>query len=301
MIHQETNRSSLVEAVPNFSEGRRSQVVDKIAQAIQRPGVRLLNRTSDWDHNRSVLTVAGPPAAVVEGLYQAIDVAAQEIDLFEHQGVHPRLGATDVVPLIPIREFSLADCVTLANQLGARVGEELGLPVYLYEAAATQSARRNLADVRRGQFEGLVEEISQPHRKPDFGPVQVGSAGAVIIGARQFLIAYNVYLETGDVQIAKIISKRIRESSGGMLAVKALGLLVEGRAQVSMNLVDFQVTGLPSVMEAIEQMASDFGTRIHSSELIGLLPQQALLDVASHYLKLPSLVPDQIIEYALHK
>ncbi|HRJ44211.1 MAG TPA: glutamate formiminotransferase, partial [Caldilineaceae bacterium] len=181
---------AIIEAVPNFSEGRRLEVVDAIAQAIQTPGVYLLHRTSDWDHNRSVLTVAGEPEAVLEGLLQAVKVAAQRIDLRQQRGVHPRLGATDVVPLIPMEGIDLAGCAALARRLGQRIGDELGLPVYLYEAAATRPERRNLADVRAGEYERLVEEIHLPQRQPDFGPALVGPAGAVIVGGRPFLIAF---------------------------------------------------------------------------------------------------------------
>ncbi|MCB0061410.1 MAG: glutamate formimidoyltransferase, partial [Caldilineaceae bacterium] len=232
----------IIESVPNFSEGRRPEVVAAIVAAIRVPGVRLLNYSSDWDHNRSVITIAGPPDAVLTGLLQAIGVAAAHIDLNQQRGAHPRLGATDVVPLVPVQNITLAECADLARQLGSRIGETLGLPVYLYEAAATRPERRLLADVRRGEFEALVKEIDLPHRRPDFGPQRVGPAGAVIVGARPFLIAYNIFLHSTDVQIAKTISRKIRESSGGLPAVRAIGLLVDGQAQVSMNLVDFQQT-----------------------------------------------------------
>lgn len=299
MLDHGTNKHPVVEAVPNFSEGRRMDVVDQIAEAIQVPGVRLLNRTSDWDHNRTVLTVAGTPSAVVEGLFCAIGVAGELINLFEQKGTHPRLGATDVVPLVPIHHCTLDECITWARELGERVGSELGLPVYLYEAAATQPRRRNLEDIRRGQFEQLVKEIDNPERRPDYGPAAVGPAGAVIIGARRFLIAYNVFLKTADVQIAKLIAKELRESGGGLPAVKALGMKVDGRAQVSMNLVDFKQTGLSTVMERIAQLANNYHTEIDSSELIGLMPLEALLDAAVHYLRLPGLFPNQIVEFAM--
>lgn len=291
--------NQIIEAVPNFSEGRRIEVVDAIVEAIQTSGVMLLNRTSDWDHNRSVVTVAGEPDAVIEGLFQSVQIAAQQIDLFQHQGVHPRLGATDVVPLIPIQNITLDECVDLANQLGQRIGLELELPVYLYEAATRQPNRKNLADVRRGEFEQLVDTIAKPERIPDYGPPKVGPAGAVIVGARQFLIAYNVYLRTKDVRIVKEISRRIRESSGGLPAVKALGLLVDGQAQVSMNLVDFTQTPLHRILEEIRALASKHGTEIDRGELIGLIPQQAILDMAANYLHLPTLSSDQIVELAI--
>ncbi len=290
---------SLIEAVPNFSEGRRPEVIAALAEAIQAPGVKLLHQTSDWDHNRTVLTVAGAPSAVLEGLFRAIQVAADKIDLFIQRGAHPRLGAADVVPLIPLEGSSLAECAAYARQLGRRIGEELDLPVYLYEAAATRPDRRLLADVRRGEFEQLLHEITQPHRQPDFGPARVGPAGAVIVGARPFLIAFNFFLETSDVRIARAIARAIRERDGGLPAVRALGLLVDQRAQVSVNLTDFEQTPLPRLVDEVNRLAHAHGTAVARGELIGLLPQQALLQAAAHYLKLPTLSSRQILEYAL--
>jgi len=293
------NDSQMIEAVPNFSEGRRPEVVQALVEAIAVPGVLLLDQTSDWDHNRSVITVAGPPAAVLEGLFQATQVAAQQINLFTHRGEHPRLGATDVVPLVPLHNITLAECAGLASQLGRRIGEELQLPVYLYEAAATRREGRNLADVRRGEFEKLVEEIELPARLPDFGPARVGPAGAVIVGARPFLIAFNFFLKTGDVAIAKAISKAIRESSGGLPAVKAKGFLVDGQAQVSMNLVDFTRTPLHLVMEEVCRLAADYQTSVDRTELIGLIPQEAIIQAAAHFLKLPDLTNNRLVETAV--
>lgn len=294
-----TETTAVIEAVPNFSEGRRPEVVAAIVDAIQAPGVLLLDYSSDWDHNRTVVTIAGLPEAVVEGLFRAISVAAERINLFAHEGEHPRLGATDVVPLVPIRDITLAECVTYANALGARIGAELGLPVYLYEAAATRPERRNLAKVRRGQFEKLVDNIDQPARKPDYGPAKVGPAGAVIVGARPFLIAYNFYLKSDDVEIAKRIGKTIRESSGGLPAVKAMGLLVDGQAQVSMNLVDFKQTPLHVVTEEVARLAREEGTEFDRAELIGLIPQEALIQAAAHYLRLPELGEGRVVESAI--
>ena len=288
---------TIIEAVPNFSEGQRMDVVDAIAAAIQQPGVHLLHRTSDWDHNRSVLTVAGEPEAVLAGLFQAVAVAAERIDLHQQRGVHPRLGATDVVPLVPLEGTTLEECVALARRLGARIGDELGLPVYFYEAAATRPERRNLA----GEYERLVEEIHLPQRQPDCGPARVGPAGAVIVGARPFLIAFNVFLKSSDVTIAKRIARAIRGSSGGLPAVKALGLLVDGQAQVSMNLVDFHITPPHAVVARIEADARLLGVEIDRSELIGLLPQEALLAAAAHALRLPGLGPDRVVEMALRQ
>ncbi len=290
----------IIESVPNFSEGRRPEVIAAIVQAIQAPGVLLLDQSSDWHHNRSVITVAGPPQAVVEGLLRAVRVASEQINLFDHQGVHPRLGATDVVPLIPIQNISLAQCATLAQALAQRIGNEIGLPVYLYEAAAMRPARRNLADVRRGEFERLRQEIHLPARTPDYGPAQVGPAGAVIVGARQFLIAYNVYLHSADLLLAKRISQAIRASSGGLPAIKALGLLVDGQAQVSINFTDYTQTPLHVVFDEISRLAGLEGVAVDRSELIGLAPQAALLQAAAHYLKLPDLTAQQLVEPAIY-
>lgn len=289
----------LIEAVPNFSEGRDLAVIDAIAAAIQAPGVRLLHRTSDHDHHRSVLTIAGPPCAVVEGLFQAVREAAQRIDLTRHRGVHPRLGATDVIPLIPLRGITLEECAALARDLGRRIGDELGLPVYLYAASATRPDRRSLADVRRGGFERLQAEIHTPARAPDFGPAQVGPAGAVIVGARPVLIAYNLFLDTGDVAVARRIAARIRERAGGLPGVRALGLLVNGQAQVSINLVDYTQTPLHVVVETVTRLAQAEGVASARGELIGLLPQDALLQAAAHALRLSTLTLEQTIEGAL--
>ena len=291
--------NALIESVPNFAEGRRPAVIDAIASALQSAGAKLLDRTSDWDHHRTVMTIAGSPAAVTEGLFRATAVAARHIDLFEERGAHPRLGATDVIPLVPLRHITLEECVVLARDLGRRIGDELGLPVYLYEAAATRPERRNLADVRRGEFEGLITTIHTPERKPDFGPAKVGPAGAVIVGARQVLIAYNVFLDTNDVSIAQAIAQRIRASGGGFPAVKALGLLVDGQAQVSMNLVDYTQTPIYVVFDAIKRLAESYGVNVVRSELIGLAPQAAILETVAHYLKLPDLHDGQTIEGAL--
>jgi len=291
----------LVECIPNFSEARHPEVVEAILAAITAVAeISLLNYSSDTDHNRSVVTFAGPPAAVEEAAFQAIRTAAGLINLDQHSGSHPRLGATDVVPFVPISGISMAECVQLARRLGERVGRELDIPVYLYEAAATRPGRTNLENIRRGQYEGLKAEIATtPERQPDFGPARLGPAGATVIGARHPLIAYNVYLATDDVGIAKTIAKQIRQSSGGLPAVKALGMLVEGRAQVSMNLTNFRQTSVKTVVEAIRSAASQHGTTIHHCELIGLIPQDALIDSAVQYLQLDGFQPEQILERQL--
>lgn len=293
---------ALVECVPNFSEARRPHVVEAIVAALENggAGVRVLNVSSDPDHNRTVVTLAGPPEGVLAAMFAGIAKAAELINLDEHQGAHPRLGATDVVPFVPLHGVTLAECVALAQRLGERVGRELGLPVYLYEAAATRPERQSLENIRRGQYEKLKVEIAtQPKREPDYGPRRVGPAGAVIIGARAFLVAYNIYLNTADVGVAEKIARAVRHSSGGLRYVKAMGLKVEGQAQVSMNLTDFTQTPVARVVEFVRREAARYGAAITRSELVGMLPQAALVDAAQWYLQLDNLEADQILEHRL--
>ncbi len=291
----------IIECIPNFSEARRPEVVQAIEQSIASvSGVYVLDRHSDQDHNRTVITFAGEPQAVETAAFQAIARAAELINLNEHRGEHPRLGATDVVPFVPISGVSMQECVDLARRLGLRVGDELGIPVYLYEEAATRPERRNLEDIRRGEYEALKKEIvTRPERQPDFGPRQVGPAGATVIGARQPLIAFNVYLTTDEVEIARKIARIVRFSSGGLRYVKALGLLVDGKAQVSMNLTNYRKTPLAQVVEFIRREANRYGAGIHHSELVGLIPQDALVDAATWYLQLDQFTPEQILESRL--
>ena len=288
----------LVECIANFSEGRRQAVVDAIVASIDSTdGIQLVDRHSDEDHNRTVITFIGLPEATSEAAFAGIAKAAELIDMENHQGEHPRLGAADVIPFVPIREVTMDECVELARKLGQRVAHDLGIPVYLYEAAATRPDRANLADVRRGEYEQLKLSIAEnPDRAPDFGPKELGSAGATIIGARKPLIAFNVYLTTDDVDVAKKIAKNVRHSGGGLRFVKALGLLVEGRAQVSMNLTDFTRTPIHRVVEMIRSEAKRHGVDVHSSELVGLTPQAALIDSAVWYLQLDAFEPEQLIE-----
>ncbi len=295
--------SKLIECIPNFSEARRPEVIDRIAAAIQAvPEVKLLDRSSDLDHNRTVLTFAGSPAGVEEAAFRAIQTAAELIDLDQHTGAHPRIGATDVVPFVPLSGATMEECVEIAKRLGQRVGSELGIPVYLYEAAATRPERVHLENIRRGQYEALKSEIESNHdRKPDFGPSKLPKAGATVIGARAPLIAFNVYLTTDDVSIAKKIAKAVRHSSGGLRYVKGLGLLVDGRAQVSMNLTDFHQTPLARVVEFIRREAQRYGVGIHHSELVGLIPQEALVDAAVWYMQLDQFSKEQILENRLYQ
>jgi glutamate formiminotransferase len=278
--------AKLVESVPNFSEGRRPEVIDKLAAAVESvPGVSLLDRTSDPSHNRSVLTLAGETAPMLEALEKTVAVAVAEIDMESQAGEHPRIGAVDVVPFVPLAGTSMADCIELARTFGSRVADRFGIPVFLYGEAATSPARRRLADVRRGQYEGLKTQIGEPGREPDFGlPRLHASAGAMAVGARPFLIAYNINLESRDLELAKRIARRIRESSGGLPRVQANGFWIEelDRAQVSMNLLDFKTTPLWLVWEAVRAEAAEDGVHLAESELIGLAPLGALLDVADH-------------------
>jgi glutamate formiminotransferase/formiminotetrahydrofolate cyclodeaminase len=291
----------IVECIANYSEARRLEVVDAIIRSIHSvPQVILLDRHSDLDHNRTVLTFIGPPLEIEEAAFQSIATAARLINLDEHQGEHPRIGATDVVPFVPISGVSMSECVTIARRLGKRVGEELDIPVYLYEEAATRPERQNLENIRRGQYEALKVEMGVlPERDPDFGPARVGPAGATVIGARQPLIAYNVFLSTDDVSIARKVAQAVRFSSGGLRYVKALGLLVEGRAQVSMNLTNFHGTPLARVVEAVRREAARYGVSIHHSELVGLIPQEALVEAGRWYLQLDGFEPGQILEQRL--
>lgn len=290
----------LVECVPNFSEGRRPEVVAAIRDSIAAvEGVSILDASSDASHNRSVITFVAPLERAVDAAFAGIRTALEKIDLTSHQGEHPRIGAADVVPFVPLEGTSIEDCIRLARELGARVGKELEVPVYLYERAATRPSRQNLADVRRGQFEGLRTEIGvNAERDPDFGPARIHPTfGAVAIGARPFLVAYNIYLgDAANLQIAKDIAKAIRGSSGGFPFVKALGLEVDGQAQVSMNLVDTEQTPLHVVFDAVKAKAREAGIDVTWSEIIGLVPERVLFDAAANHLQLTQFTPDQVLD-----
>ena len=276
----------LIECVPNFSEGRDLRVIDAIvARVTSVAGVYLLDRTSDRDHNRSVLTFAGPAAAVTGAMEGALEEAIARIDMRVHEGQHPRMGAVDVVPFVPLGTSTMDECIQLARAFGQHVAERFELPVYLYARAAQSPAREVLADIRRPQFEGLRDAIKTPEYTPDFGPAKIHpTAGAVVVGARPFLIAYNINLESQDIDLAKEIAKRVRERSGGLPRVQALGLFLDDLncAQVSMNLLDFTVTPIWRVWEAVAAAAHEHGVTLRESELIGLCPLKALIDVADH-------------------
>ena len=279
----------LVECVPNFSEGRNQETIDALRAALLSvPGVRVLDVQTDPSHHRSVFTFVASPQAAAEAAFRAMRVATERIDLTGHRGEHPRMGATDVVPFVPVREVSMDDCVALARQLAQRVATELEIPVYLYARAATRPERERLPDVRKGEFEGLRERLGRdPAADPDFGPRRIHpTAGATAIGARPFLVAFNVFLDTPDVTVAKEIAKRIRASSGGLPAVQASGFAVDGKAQVSMNLLDIDETPPATVVAAIEDEARRRGVAIVRSEVVGLVPERALLGAAAARLKL---------------
>src|SRR6266576_6486463 len=290
----------LVECVPNFSEGRRPEVVAAIRDAIAGvKGVSVLDVSSDASHNRTVITFIAPVESAVEAAFAGIKAAAERIDLCQHTGEHPRIGATDVVPFIPLEGATMEDCIALARALGERVGRELRIPVYLYERAATTPARENLADVRRGEFEGLREELGKTTaRNPDFGPAKIHPTfGAIAIGARPFLVAYNVYLGPAEnLQIAKSIAKAVRGSSGGFRYVKGLDLEVDGQAQVSMNLVDTEKTPLHHAFDFVKVRAEAEGAPVTWSEIVGLAPEKVLFDTAVSHLQLKQFTPAQVLE-----
>ena len=295
-----------VECVPNFSEGRRREVVEELVRVVAAvPGVTFLDSEMDADHNRSVLTFAGEPEPVVEAAYAVVRRATELIDLNQHRGEHPRMGAADVVPFVPVEGVTLDDCVRLARLLGKRVGEELGVPVFLYEAAATRPERSSLADVRRGEFEGLRELIGRdPARRPDFGPGAIHpTAGAIAIGARRFLVAFNANLNTGDVRVARAVAAAIREQSGGLKHVRALGFSIEGgrRAQVSMNLVNTEATPIHRVLALVRAEAARWGAAVAGCEVVGLIPEAALLEAAEHALQLENFRRDQVLEQRLRR
>jgi glutamate formiminotransferase len=293
--------TTLVECVPNFSEGRNPAVVDAIVAAMKIPGVYLLDREMDSDHNRCVITLVGDREAIQEAAIRGAGKAAELIDLTKHQGAHPRMGATDVIPFIPIDGVTLEDCVAMAKHVGAEIAKRFGIPVYLYEAAASTPERQNLENIRRGQFEGIRDEIAtHPARRPDFGEPRVHpTAGATVVGARKPLIAYNIFLNTPDVAIAKKIAKAVRFSSGGLRYVKGAGFLVRGLAQVSMNLTDFEQTPIHRVFEFVKREAVRYGVIPVSSEIVGLIPKLALEQAAEWFLQVENFDSSLILENRL--
>jgi len=294
----------LVECVPNYSEGRREDVIKKIADCFRgKDKVWLLDVSADKDHNRMVITAIGEPEAMANVVFESVKVASELINMEEHRGEHPRIGATDVIPFVPLRGVTMEECVELSRRLGKRIADELGIPVYLYEEAALRPERRKLEVIRKGEYEGLKEEITKPDRHPDYGPPKLHpTAGATVVGARRPLIAFNVNLGTNDINIAKQIAKFVRASSGGLGFVKAIGvdLKEKGIVQVSMNLTDYTKNSIYRVFELIKIEAERWGVPIVESEIIGLLPAEALFDSISYYLKLHNFDPlKQVIEMRL--
>jgi glutamate formiminotransferase len=294
---------SIIESIPNVSEGRRQQVIERFAATIRKVGgVRLLDYSSDASHNRSVFTVVGDANSLKTATLELFDQALQAIDLREHRGEHPRLGAVDVVPFVPIQGITMQDCVALAKDVGATVAERFGVPVYLYEEASSNPLRKNLEDIRRGEFEGLAAKMATPGWAPDFGPpVPHPTAGASVIGARMPLIAYNINLNTDRLDVAKKIASAIRYSSGGLRYVKAMGIRIDDRnlAQVSMNLTNYDKTPIFRVFEMVKREAARYGVSILESEIVGLVPSAALVSSAEFYLQLERFSAEQILENKL--
>lgn len=290
----------LVECVPNVSEGRNKESIEAMAQAIRSvPNVRLLDVQSDPDHNRTVFTFVGEPQGVAEAVFRLFDAALPRIDLRVHRGQHPRMGAVDVVPFVPIRGVTMADCVSLAKTVGKEIWERFRVPVYLYAEAATRPERQDLSEIRKGEFEGFFQKIKDPRWAPDFGePVVHPTAGVTAVGAREFLIAFNVNLGTTDLRIAQEIAKAVRFSSGGLRYVKALGMELKERGivQVSMNLTNFRKTPLPRVLELVRREAQRYGVPVVGTEIVGLIPEEALVQTAEYYLQLERFSLSQIVE-----
>lgn len=290
----------LVQCVPNFSEGRNKEIIESIVNEIKEvEEVKLLDYSMDKDHNRTVVTFIGEPQKVVEAAFRCAKKAAELIDMRSHHGEHPRMGATDVIPLIPISDVTMEECVELSKTLGERLGEELNISVYLYEKSASTPLRENLADVRRGQYEGMAEKLQQEQWKPDFGPVVLNEkAGVTAVGARMPLVAFNVNLGTSDMAIGRNIAKVVRAKGGGFAYCKALAIEIKERniVQISMNMVDYTMTSLFRVFDFIEREAKRYGVNVIGSEIIGLVPMDALIDVADYYLRLENFQRSQILE-----
>lgn len=295
--------AKLVECIPNVSEGRRTEVIESIVGVIKEvPGVVLLDYSSDASHNRSVITMVGDPDSVGEAAFRLAKAARDNIDLNHHTGEHPRMGAIDVIPFVPIKEMSVAECVELSKKVGERIYNELSIPVFLYEESATAPHRKNLAAIRKGQFEGMAEKVKQDKWHPDYGNNEIHpTAGVVAVGARAPLVAFNINLGTSDITVADKIAKIIRESSGGLKYVKALGVMLEDRniAQVSINMCNYEKTPLYRVFELVRAEAARYGVNIIGSEIIGLTPMGALIDTAEYYLKIENFSRAQVLENRL--
>lgn len=288
----------IVECVPNFSEGRDQKVMQAIFEAAKTKGIKVFEPESNPDHNRMLFTIVGAPEAVLASIFESIKVATKLIDMEKHKGEHPRIGATDVVPFVPVAGVTMEECVELSNKLAKKVAEELKIPVFMYEESAENPAYRNLADIRVGEFEGFKEKM----KKPDYGPDKIHpTAGAIVIGARKYLVAFNVNLDTHDIQIAKDVASKIREKNGGLPAVKALGFDVDGSAQVSMNLVDYERTNFDEAYRAVEKEAEARGVKIKSSEIYGMIPLESLVKAVKTTFKAGTFKSDQVLEKKLYE
>ncbi|MGB9678751.1 MAG: glutamate formimidoyltransferase [Thermoanaerobacteraceae bacterium] len=297
--------AKIIECVPNFSEGRdQKKIAELVGEVVSTEGVKLLDYSSDKDHNRTVITFVGDAEGVKEAAFKLIKKASEIIDMRYHKGEHPRMGATDVVPFIPVKETTIDECIEIANELAKKAGEELNIPIYLYEEAATNSDRKNLENIRRGEYEGFFNKIKNPEWKPDFGPQEMNpKSGVTAIGARNFLVAYNVNLDTDNIEIANKISKAIRFSNGGYRFVKAMGVELKERGivQVSMNLTNFNKTPIYRVFETIKAEASRYGVNVLGSEIIGLIPARALYDVADYYLRIENFSESMVLENKIYE
>jgi glutamate formiminotransferase len=293
----------IIECVPNFSEGRDLEKLEKIVQPFRsKSGVKLLDYQNDEDHNRSVVTVVGEPEALKNAVIEAMGIAIKEIDMTQHTGQHPRMGAIDVVPFIPIKNVTMEEAVAFSKQTAKEVSEKYNLPIFLYEESASNPQRKNLANIRKGQFEGMTEKIQKPEWKPDFGPAEIHpTAGVTAMGARMPLVAYNVNLDTDNLEIADNIAKKVRHISGGLRYCKALGIELKDRSlvQVSMNMTNYQKTALYRVFELIRIEARRYGVNVVGSEVVGLVPMEALIDAAAYYLGLERFSMEQVLEYRI--
>ncbi len=294
----------IIECVPNISEGRRKEVVEEIVKNLRSTGVKILDYSSDPDHNRSVITFVGDKETVKKGALQVARDAVRLIDLRKHHGTHPRMGAVDVIPFIPIKNATMKDCIEISKEVGKQIAEELRVPVYLYAESATTPERKKLPNIRKGEFEGFFEKIKEPEWAPDFGERVVHpTAGVTAVGAREFLIAYNINLATTDLKIAKKIARSIRESSGGLQYIQAKGMELKEKncVQVSMNILNYKKAPLYRVFEIVKMEAARYGVNIIESELIGLMPMKAALDSLAFYLQFPKLSTDQIVETKIYE
>lgn len=294
----------IIECVPNISEGRRKEVIEEVIKNLRSTGVKILDYSSDPDHNRSVITFVGNRETVKKGALQVARDAVRLIDLTKHHGTHPRMGAVDVIPFIPIKNITMKDCIEISKEVGKQIAEELGVPVYLYAESATTQERKKLPNIRKGEFEGFFEKIKEPEWAPDFGERKVHpTAGVTAVGAREFLIAYNINLATTDLNIAKKIARSIRESSGGLQYIQAKGMELKdkGCVQVSMNILNYKKAPLYRVFEIVKMEAARYGVNILESELIGLMPMKAALDSLAFYMQFPKLSTDQIVETKIYE